>query len=153
MKCPWCSLEASRRKKGCCPNCGREVFIYKTRTKQTIWVAAKPSTVALVQRLETHVQKTLPEFSLSDNYVAQLACAKTLLEKCNVEQRLAELVIDSYFLGINGLYKAYNMFGVIGKRLPHALAVAKKMYRKEQDQQTQQQERAKVDKLDVYYAL
>ena len=161
MQCPWCGQEADRRKKGCCPNCGKEVHIYKIgrgKKKTTVWVANKPSITNIVKRLEKHILSELPEFSFGGyqdkSYLEQLAYAKVLLQKCNLDQRVAERVVDLHFKGIPGLYKKYSLVALLGNTFPRALAIARKEIDAEDEEAKLQQERLnQIEALDVQYAL
>lgn len=126
--CPSCGGDYNRRKRGRCPGCNAKVEIYRTRDGETHWVTNAPSTKALVARLEQHIKRTYPYFSFGNfsdkSYMRELAIAKSLLNKCELRQDLAELVIDIYFLGFN-LVPPKSMAGVIGKQFRLALAIAR----------------------------
>lgn len=135
--CPHCNQQAARRAKGgLCPNCGGEVFPVKVG-KEVAWVGQEPSTTRLLYSLEEHIKKHFgwPDFTfgdrLDDSRLAQLASAKTLLKKCEHDQRLAELVVEAYFDGTKRLWPPKTMHGIIGKQFQIALAIAKKQCERE----------------------
>lgn len=164
--CPHCNATAARRAKGgTCPTCGKEVFIVRvgnSKGQQTLWVGEEPSTTRLLYFLEEYIKRQFgwPQFTFGDRLdrsrLAQLASAKKLLEKCDHQQRLAELVVDAYFDGTRRLWPPKSMHGVIGKQFQIALAIARKAYAKELEEKTVQQRRSEQQSLlpvDVFMAI
>lgn len=149
--CPHCNATAARRARGgTCPTCGEEVFIVRVgngKGQQTLWVGEEPSTTRLLYFLEEYIKRQFgwPQFTFGDRLdrsrLAQLASAKKLLEKCDHQQRLAELVVDAYFDGTRRLWPPKSMHGVIGKQFQIALAIARKVLAQEEEAAAAQRQR------------
>lgn len=155
--CPHCNGESPQRKKGKCPRCEGQVEIYHLK-KKTIWVAEKPSTKKLVSVLEKHIQREVKDFIFgtwqNKDYIAQLAMAKILLERCGGDQELAEQIIHAYFLGLPGIWPPRNMAGVIGKKFAYIFWRTKQQVEKErQKEYTTQLQIEQLEELEITYAI
>lgn len=162
-ECPWCNGVAKKRKNGRCPGCGNPVEIYhlgRGSNATTVWVAEKPSTKELVDLLEARIACGNPGFTFGSwedqGYIAQLAAAKTLLDRCGGDQEIAKATIEFYFSGTPGVWPPQNMFGVIGGKFSYAVAWARNRARDERQRREAEDRRfavAEQRQLDVQYAI
>jgi len=160
-KCPSCGDEHRQRKKDCCPGCGMPVKILRIGNgkKRAIWVTEDASTKELVSLLEKKIRFQLPDFTFGDwqdkDYIRQLSCAKRLLEKCGGNQTLAVQVIETYHLGLPGIYPPRNMYDVLGKKFQYVLYKSKQLLKKEEqrDYASQLQLELQDDDLEVQFAI
>lgn len=145
--CPVCGQYCPRRRGGCCTHCGTILYSYRVSDgeggKKTIWITEEPSVKELCEYVEHNVRQHtgLGEFQFTE-WKRELGMSRVLLERCELSQHLAFMVVDAMFdkeirheIGIYSVPRSVS--GIVAKaaseRLDLAMAWAKKRRRQLDD--------------------
>lgn len=154
--CPHCNQHARTRRKNnkgemACPYCKKEIHIVKIRGK-SVWTANGTDASRLVLRLEDYIRQRpgMKHFSFGEqdykNRYIQIGVAKSLLQRCGYDQKLALAVIDAYCNGDRRLMPPRTMQGVIGKQFTMALAIAKWNLEQKETEKASQEHKIEIAK-------